>query len=219
MNKPVTRIQTNLLATAERRLLTAICDRLPAWVTPDQLTVLGLIGAAMAGLGYGLSEFGVGWLAMSIVGICLNWFGDSLDGSLARHRQIERPAFGYFVDHSADALASLMILAGVGIGPFVQLEIALLVLAAYLLLAIHTFLSVRVMGEMRLSYLAAGPTELRIAIIGVTVWMMVWGADRTRFPQLSPFDYVFGAAAIIMLGIFIKQTGATARMLRAAAAR
>lgn len=214
MTKPISRIQTNLLAASERRLLTAMCRRLPAWVTPDKLTILGLVGAGLAGLGYALSLFGVAWLALSIFGICLNWFGDSLDGSLARHRSIERPAFGYFVDHSADAWASLMILAGLGISPFVQLEVALLFLAGYLLLAIHTFLSVRVNGEMRLSYLAAGPTELRLALIAVTIGMIVWGEDRTRFPHLSPFDYIFGVAAAVLLILFVKQTSATARTLR-----
>src|SRR5688572_11914557 len=105
---PLRRIQGNLLAVQERRLLTWICQRLPAWVTPDQLTVLALLGAVAVFAGYAGSNFDRNWLWLPVAGYIVHWFGDSLDGSLARFRAIERPRYGYFVDHSADVLGALL---------------------------------------------------------------------------------------------------------------
>ena len=106
------RIQRNVLAESEKRLLAWICPRLPAWVTPDKLTVLALLAAATIGAGYALSNFDPAWLALSVIGYFVHWFGDSLDGTIARYREVERPRFGYFIDHSCDGLASLLILGG-----------------------------------------------------------------------------------------------------------
>ncbi len=159
--KPLERIQQNLLARSERRLINAICPRLPAWVKPDHLTALGLFGALLIGAGYWASKVDHRWLWLSIGAYFIHWFGDSLDGSLARFRKIERPRFGYFIDHSTDALGTLMIVGGLGLSPYIKLDVALVALAGYYLLSIHAFLAARVVGEMKLSYVAAGPTELR----------------------------------------------------------
>src|SRR5690242_935412 len=100
--KPLSRVQQNVLARSERRLLTWICSKLPLWVTPDKLTTTGMIGAVMIFFGYALSSFAVDWLYLALAGYAVQWFGDSLDGSLARYRHIERPSYGYFIDHSCD---------------------------------------------------------------------------------------------------------------------
>ena len=114
---PVDRIQQNLLAASERRLLNWMCARMPRWVTPDLLTALGMVGAFAIFAGYAASGLHVGWLWLSIAGYAVQWFGDSMDGSLARFRHIERPSYGYFIDHSCDGLATLLILAGMGASP------------------------------------------------------------------------------------------------------
>jgi phosphatidylglycerophosphate synthase len=108
IRKPIRRIQQNLLAIQERRLLDWLCARMPGWVTPDQLTGIGMVGAAMILAGYMASNVAPGWLLLSIAGYFVHWFGDSMDGSLARFRRIERPNFGYFLDHSCDAMATVM---------------------------------------------------------------------------------------------------------------
>jgi phosphatidylglycerophosphate synthase len=104
--KPLDRIQENWLAVKERRLLNWLCARMPAWVTPDKLTILGMIGAFMIFIGYVGSNLAYPWLILAIAGYVVQWFGDSMDGSLARHRRIERPSYGYFIDHSCDGLAT-----------------------------------------------------------------------------------------------------------------
>lgn len=211
--KPIQRIQGNLLARGERRLLNWFCARLPAWVKPDQLTTLGLVGAAMVLVGYAASGVDRQWLWLAIAGFLVHWFGDSLDGSLARYRQIERPRFGYFIDHSADGLGNLMIVGGLGLSPFVRLDVALAALTGYLLMSIHAFLAVRVLGELRLSYAAAGPTELRLALIAMTLLMMALGHETPHVAGLSAFDFAVALAAGLLILLFIVQTISTGRRI------
>lgn len=208
--EPIERIQLNMLARSERRLLNWICARLPAWVTPDMLTGVGMVGALMIFAGYVASNAAEGWLWLSIAGYFLQWFGDSTDGSLARFRSIERPRYGYFLDHSCDGLATTLIVAGIGLSPYVSLEVALIALAGYLLMSVHAFLSVKVMGELRLSYLAAGPTELRLMLIALTLAMMAFGT--TPF-ALVGFDLFVGIVGALLIGLFLYQTYVTARRL------
>lgn len=211
--KPVDRIQQNVLAAGERRLLTWLCARMPAWVTPDLLTALGVAGAVVTFTGYAGSVGGRDWLWLAIVGYVIHWFGDSMDGSLARFRHIERPRFGYFIDHSCDGVAILLILTGVGLSPFVRMDVALVALVGYLLLCVHAFLAARVVGEMRLSYLAAGPTELRLVLIGLTIAMMVLGAKPGLFAPFSGFDLFVGTVGAILIVLFLVQTLKTAHRL------
>ena len=211
--KPVRRIQQNILAVAERRLLNWLCCRLPAWVTPDLLTATGVAGALVVFAGYALSSLHGGWLWVAIGGLFIQWFGDSLDGSLARYRKIERPFFGYFIDHSCDGIATLLIAAGIGLSPYVRLDVALICLAGYLLLSIHAFLSARVLSELVLSHAGAGPTELRLALIALTVAMMVLGIQPRMWAAFSGFDLLVGAVGVALILLFVVQTLRTARRL------
>ena len=210
---PITRIQQNLLAVQERRLINWICPRLPSWVTPDKLTILGLIGATTIFAGYAASAIHRDWLWLSVAGYVVHWFGDSLDGSLARFRSIERPRYGYFVDHSADVLGTLLILGGLGLSPYIRLDVALVALAGYYMLAAHAFLSARVVGELKLSYIAAGPTELRLILIGLTVAMYAFGQSGPRVGPLGPFDIFVGGVGMMLILLFVIQTVAMARRL------
>ncbi len=186
---------------------------MPQWVTPDRLTSLGMVGALMTFLGYVASSVGASWLLLAIVGYVVQWFGDSMDGSIARYRHIERPSYGYFIDHSCDGLATLLILAGIGLSPFVTMDVALVALAGYLLLSIHAYLSARVLGEFKLSYLAAGPTELRLVLIALTLMMMALGSGPGIFGAVSGFDVFVGAVGMILILLFIIQTVITGRRL------
>jgi len=211
--EPIQRIQGNMLARAERVLLTWLCARLPGWVTPDRLTGLGLVGAVMVFAGYAASGIDLDWLWLAVAGFVVHWFGDSLDGSLARYRRIERPRLGYFIDHSADGIGILMIVGGLGLSPFVRLDVSLLALAGYYLLCIHAFLTAKVIGELRLSYAAAGPTELRLALIALTVAMWAAGRAPPAIAGLSLFDAAIALVAAGMVMIFLVQTIAVGRRI------
>jgi archaetidylinositol phosphate synthase len=211
--KPVQRIQQNILAASERRLLNWLCARLPAWVKPDQLTAVGFSGAVMTSAGYVLSIFRVEWLFLAIAGYFVNWFGDSLDGSLARFREIERPKYGYFIDHSTDSFANMILVLGLGISPYVRLDVALFGLVGYLLMSVHTFLAARVIDEFRLSYMAGGPTELRLVLIAMTIAMIGFGPKQFLSTPFSVFDVFIAGVGIILITLYIVQTIATGRKL------
>lgn len=208
------RIQQNFLARHERRLLNWICPRLPAWVTPDQLTTLGFLGAVIVAAGYMLSWIDDEWLGLCLVGYIVNWFGDSLDGSLARWRRIERPRYGYFVDHSIDAVGTLLMVGAIGASPYMRLDVALMAVIGYFLLSIHTFLAAKVVGEFRLSYMAGGPTELRLMLMAMTVTMAMVGPGDIGGTNFSPFDLFALVVASILVTIFVVQSCAMAHNLR-----
>ncbi len=209
-----TRIQQNFLARHERRLLNWICPRLPAWTTPDQLTALGFLGAIMVAAGYMLSWIDDEWLGLCLAGYLVNWFGDSLDGSLARWRKIERPNYGYFVDHSVDAVATLLMVGSIGMSPYMRLDVALMAVIGYFLLSIHTFIAAKVVGEFRLSYMAGGPTELRLMLMTMTALMPLVGGRDIGGINFSGFDLFALVIASILMTLFVVQSFATARALR-----
>jgi archaetidylinositol phosphate synthase len=210
---PVNRIQQNLLAASERRLLNWLCARMPAWATPDMLTGIGFVGSIATFAGYALSSFHLAWLWVAIAGYFINWFGDSLDGSLARYRKIERPAFGYFVDHSIDSFSNMIIVIGLGLSPFIRLDTALFGLTGYLLLSIHTFLAARVTDEFKLTYLAGGPTEMRLILIAMTVAMYIMEPGPALMMGQTLFDLFIGGLGVILILLYIVQTIVTARRL------
>ncbi len=213
--KAIDRIQENILARSERRLLNWLCARLPASVTPDRLTSVGMIGSVLIFVGYFASNLDRNWLWLSIAAFFVQWFGDSLDGSLARWRKIERPRYGYFLDHSCDALATTLIVGGIGLSPYVDFGAALFALAGYLLMSIHAFLAARVLGELRLSYLAFGPTELRFVLIGITLVMYFGGIPEPVVKEASWLDLFVGGAGVFMVILFVVQTTAKVRLLAA----
>jgi len=212
------RIQENITARAERRVLNWLCARLPLWLTPDRLTAIGFAGAVLVAIGFAMSNFGRGWLFLALVGFSLNWFGDSLDGSIARYRKIERPNYGYFIDHSLDALANTLLVFGMGFSPYLRVDVALCGLVGYLLLSVHTFISARIFGVFQLSYLGGGPTEMRLALMAMTVAMYLAGPDQFvpwpvgRLP-FTPFDLFVGALGALLTGIFVFQTIRTGAVL------
>jgi archaetidylinositol phosphate synthase len=211
--KPVQRIQQNMVATAERRVLNWLCARLPDWIMPDHLTAIGFVGSLLVSAGYALSTWNPAWLFVSIVAFFINWFGDSLDGSLARFRKTERPGYGYMVDHSADSLANALLGVGLGCSPYIRMDVALFAIIGYLLMSIHTFISAKVMGEFRLSYMAGGPTELRIMLIIMSLTMFALGPKPSFLPGLTVFDVFALGVGLVLMVLFIVQTLGAAKIL------
>ena len=198
-----TRELTFLLAGPERRLLRAIAARLPGWVTSNQLTATGVVAATGTGLAYALSGTHAGWLWIASALLVVNWFGDSLDGTLARVRHAERPRYGYYLDHVVDAYSTAVIGIGLGFSPYVSLGIALGLVVAYLILSINVYLESAVFGAFRLGYGLVGPTEIRLLLIAVNSGL----ALHRHIPGLGSVpirlvaDGVFAAAALGMVAM------------------
>lgn len=153
-----------LIARHEKQLLTYLVHHLPTRVLPDHLTVAGVLGSAVAALGLVGSHAHEGFLWLALFGLFLNWAGDSLDGTLARVRHIERPRYGFFVDHVSDVASQLLIVLGLGLSPFMRLDIALLALLGYLILSTYTYVKLHVTRSLQLTYFGVGPTEVRVLI-------------------------------------------------------
>ena len=159
-----TREHRSFLAALEKRALIAIAHRLPACVHSDHLTALALLAMAMAGAGYALARWDVRFLWVVVVALALNWFGDSLDGTLARVRKVERPRYGFYVDHVLDIVGATLLFGGLAASGFMAPVLALGLLIAYLLVAGEAFLATSVRGVFRMSFSGFGPTELRILL-------------------------------------------------------
>jgi archaetidylinositol phosphate synthase len=199
------RLNTSVLATCERRLLGAIVKRLPTWVSPDQLTAVGLLGAAATGAGFLLCHWSAWFLLLVVAGLATNWFGDSLDGTLARHRSIERPRYGFLLDHSSDLIAMSLIVVGLGASPFFTMPSALFVLSLYLLMSSYTYLRVATEGVHRLSYGGMGATEFRLL---VAVWALIahWagpGLVEARVLRFAWIDVSVGALSAVAFALFV----------------
>ena len=159
-----TRIITGVLGPLEKRTLLWLAGRIPARVNSDHLTALALIAMIGAGLSYWLASVTPVGLVLVCGWLALNWFGDSLDGTLARVRGHERPRYGYYVDHVVDAAGALFLLGGLGLSGYMSPWIALGLLVGYYLLSMEVYLAAHTLGRFKISYFKMGPTELRILL-------------------------------------------------------
>jgi archaetidylinositol phosphate synthase len=159
------RQKTFLLARPEGRALEWIARRLPRWVMPDHLTALGVLAAIGIAAAYALSNGDPAWLWAASGLLVVHWLGDSLDGTLARVRGTERPRYGYYLDHLVDAIATALIGIGLGLSPYMLLATGMVIVIAYLVLSINTYLETKVFGVFSLGYGRLGPTEARVALI------------------------------------------------------
>jgi archaetidylinositol phosphate synthase len=205
------RVNDSLLGPLERPALKWLAANLPTWVSPDVCTVIGILGALVVMISYALSMINGNFLWFASLGFVINWFGDSLDGTIARHRHIERPIFGFFIDHTTDAFNELMIFLGLGLTPYVHFSIACLALIGYLLLSVLVYVRMCVMGEFKISSNKMGPTEFRLIAILLNTGMYFGGVHSLSltvgiFGRLafSVYDILVAAFALMLLYLFIE---------------
>ena len=175
-----TREESFLLAVPEKRLLRWIAGKLPRWVLPDDMTALGVLAAFAVCAAYQLSNDGKGWLWVASALLVVQWIGDSLDGTLARVRKIERPTYGYYLDHLVDAIATAAIGIGLGLSPYMLLSVGTLIVVAYLTLSINVYLESFAFGRFSIGYGKVGPTEIRLLLIALNTFLALGaGLDFT----------------------------------------
>jgi phosphatidylglycerophosphate synthase len=211
-----TREPSFLLAKPEKRLLTAIAARLPRWLLPDDMTALGVAAALGVCVAYQLSNDSIEWLWAASALLVAQWLGDSLDGTLARVRGIERPTYGYYLDHLVDAIATAAIGIGIGLSPLMLLSIGTLIVVAYLILSINVYLESYAFGRFSIGYGWIGPTEVRLILIALnTVVALGAGLDFSVAElDLTVFDLIGLAIAGTMIVLLLARA---ARNLRALA--
>jgi len=209
------RVNETWLGRAEKSALGWLVRRVPAWIKPDHLTALGFFACVLVCAAYALSHRSGGYLWLANLGFVLNWLGDSLDGTLARHRRIERPRYGYFLDHTVDSINMLLIALGLGFSPYVRLDVALFGVCGYFMVSILTYITTHVRGIFRLSYGGMGPTEVRLLLVGLNTAAALVGNPSARFAGLrfSAFDLATMAAATALIVIFVVSMARGARDL------
>ena len=172
-----------LLAKPEKRALQAIAKRLPRWILPDDLTLLGILAALAIAAAYALSNHSSIWLWVASGLLVVHWLGDSLDGTLARVRTIQRPRYGYYLDHLVDAVATVAIAIGLGLSPYMLLSVGMLLGVAYLILSINVYLESQALGRFSIGYGTIGPTEVRVLLIALNTALAL--GLNTRFHLLD----------------------------------
>ncbi len=209
------RVNRILLGPLERPALKWLAEHMPGWMTPDILTGIGFLGAVLIAVSYYLTNYNPAFLWLASFGFLVNWFGDSLDGTLARFRHIERPRYGFFLDHTLDSASETIIFIGLGLSPYVNLNLAFLALIGYLLLSIFVFISTYVSGEFKISYGSFGPTEIRaIAILANTLIFFMGNPVVGIFGRVIPlYDLLLGFVTVALYTIFVVSTILRARQL------
>ena len=216
-----------LLGPLERPALQFFARKMPAWVNSDMLTVLGLIGSILAGFAYAMVGKGLIkgniWLFVASLGFIINWFGDSLDGTLARYRHHERPNYGYYTDHAIDGITSLLLFGGIGLSGIARFDICMLALSCWLLLMIQVYLKTHVTGTFEMTSIRIGPTEVRLMAIILNTVLFFTGIGGYIW-NLTIKDEGFGLTigsiliailAVLFLLYYIYQVVSTAIILAA----
>ena len=190
------RINHSITDPLERRVLLWLAARMPRSINPDTLSLGGFLASVLIGVSYVLSKNNPIFLWIASLGFALNWFCDSLDGTLARYRKIERPRYGYFLDHSIDVIGITITLTGLAFSGYARLELAWAVNILYLLLVLYTTLTNFTSREFQISFAYVGPTEIRILAIIASIWTYF---NASKFIHLSFGDFTFYEAVLILL--------------------
>lgn len=202
-DKKAERIQTSILNGVEKKVLVWLAARQPRWVVSDTLTFIGSIGALLIGIGFVLASRNAAWLWLSFFGFIVNWYGDSLDGTLARVRKTSRPIYGYYIDHTVDCINEAFMFLGIGLSPYMHLSLALAIFAIYLCLTVNVSTNAHLKGEFRLTYAKLGPTEFRIIAMIIIAILYFAKPLQTFSVTWDVFGKSIAMSAIDLAGIVI----------------
>ena len=201
--KQATRIQTSILNAAEKKVLVWLANRMPKWVSSDMLSFVGFLGALIICAGFILSSVNINFLWLASFGLLVNWFGDSLDGTLARVRKHQRPLYGYYLDHMLDGINESLMFIGAGLSSLMHLSIAMGVLVLYLLLTINVSINAHLKKEFKLTYAKMGPTEFRIIIMIVNSLFIFINPLRDYCLPFRILGFTSMLSALDLVAIFI----------------
>lgn len=196
--QPETLVQQSVLTALEKRVLHWLAVRMPDGINSDHLTLLALFAMVSVGASYWLSRYTPIGLLLATVWLAVNWFGDSLDGTLARVRGQQRPRYGYYVDHVVDVVGVLFLFAGLGLSGYLHPSVAATLLIAYFLLSLEVYLATHSLGRFRMSFFGVGPTELRLVLAAMNTALLVVDPLPIAGSSLTVLDAgaLLGAASL-----------------------
>src|SRR6267143_3523549 len=200
--KDAKREQTSVLAPLERAVLRVLARRMPAFVNSDHLSLLGLVSMFLAGVGYALSRQNPLILHLVNLFIFLNWFGDSLDGTLARYRDRQRPRYGFYVDHIIDTFGTMFLIFGLALSGYMTERVAAAMLIVFLMLAINSYLAAYSLGIFKISQWKMGPTEMRLLLIIGNIFLIYRPYARVFGHRYLLYD-VGGVVSIVSMAVML----------------
>jgi phosphatidylglycerophosphate synthase len=190
------RVQQTLVTGAEKKALRWLALRMPAWVNSDHLTLLGFVAQFLVGVSYWLAAFDNRWLLAANVFLALNWFGDSLDGTIARYRNRQRPRYGFYVDHIIDSFGAVFLCTGLALSSYMTPLVAMAMLTGFLMLSVETYLTTYCLGKFNMGHFLLGPTEIRI-ILAIGNLVLLWKPHVHFLGSIYPLYDVGGVIASI----------------------
>jgi len=196
------RVQASFLAAGEKKTLLWLAERTPAGINSDHLTALGFAGQLAAGVFYALSRWNRYYLLAVIACLIVNWLGDSLDGTLARVRQQQRPRYGFYVDHMVDSFGAVAMMGGLAFSGYMHPWIAIGLLIGFLVLSIQSYLATYTMGEFHLSFWNFGPTELRLLLAVGNLALLRWPVVLHHQYRLFDIGGAIGLTGMTLMVIF-----------------
>lgn len=197
-----TRLQESILAAPEKRLLIWMAERTPAWINSDHLTFAGFAAQLMTGFSYAMARHNRLWLAAGIGFLALNWLGDSMDGTLARVRQRQRPRYGFYVDHMLDSIGAVALMTGLALSGHMSPVVAMGLLVLFLLLSIQSYLATYTLGEFKMSFWSFGPTELRVLLAFGNLALLGWPIVSHAHYKLFNVGGAVGIAGMAAMLLF-----------------
>ncbi len=200
------RVHGSFLAAREKRALVWMAERMPAWVNSDHLTMLGFAAQIASGVCYALAANDRRWLLAANVCLTANWLGDSLDGTLARVRQRQRPHYGFYVDHMIDSIGAVTMMGGLALSGYMHPVIAVGLLIAFLLLSIQSYLATYALGEFHLSFWHFGPTELRVLLAVGNMAQFRWAWVIHGRYRLFDIGGAIGCAGMVLMLVVVSVT-------------
>ncbi|MGB7621196.1 MAG: CDP-alcohol phosphatidyltransferase family protein [Terriglobia bacterium] len=205
-DKPVfsdaTRAQLSFVAAMEKRCLIWLANRMPRWINSDHLTILGSLGMLLTGISYWLARWNRYALLLAIFWLAVNWFGDSLDGTLARVRNQQRPRYGFYVDHVVDTFGAFFLLTGLALSGYMHWKVAMGLLIAFYAISIEVYLAAYTVGVFHLSHWKLGPTELRI-LLAIGNVVLIYHPMATVLGRRYPLFDVGGVVGIVGISVMM----------------
>jgi phosphatidylglycerophosphate synthase len=198
------RVNRIALARFEQWALPKMAAALPGWMTPDKLSLIGLAAALGIGASYVMTAESLDWLWVASALFVVHWWADSLDGTLARVRQIQRERYGFYVDHQSDAVSTLLIFGGLGLSPLMELSVGLAIIVGYYLMMIFVYLMTITRDVFKISFAGVGPTEVRLIVIAANTAVWFLGNPTFSVMGMEPrlFDLIGTFAAAVLLVVY-----------------
>ncbi|RJQ45828.1 MAG: hypothetical protein C4534_03945 [Gaiellales bacterium] len=187
------------LAKAERRLIDRLIPKFPRWLQGYHLTLMTVLWSAGVILAGYLARERLGWLWLASAMLFLQWFSDSFDGSLGKHRDTGIPKWGYYMDHLLDYgfMASIIVGYAVLFDGRERFTFFILVpiIGGFI---VNSYLSFAATSEFKITFMGLGPTEVRLMLIILNTAIIIFGTGFVE-AALPYVPYVAGSALILVV--------------------